>query len=132
MQKGWKAKGLLRPLWLAYGGRDELAAAVGSNGTTLSNVNAGSRDLGIDLGRRLAGELKISLAELGAPAEVADDRASLRIVDRLQALEAAFVDERQSRDLERAALLVRLADLEEALEQVAPGRLQQVREARTP
>ena len=86
MQKGWKAKGLLKPLWQTYPGkRDGLAVAVGSTGGNLSGINSGRLRLGRDLGQRLADELGVSLLELGAPLEAVDARG-LTLVSRLEAL----------------------------------------------
>lgn len=85
---GWKATGLLRPLWNEYeGGRDGLAEAVGTQGTVLSSINTGERNLGHDLAGRLAAELGISLAELGAPQGEMTDQESRTLLRRLQALE---------------------------------------------
>lgn len=68
--KGWSAEGLLLPLWNEYpGGRDALAAKVGSTGGNLSSINSGKRPLGGELGNKLALELGVSLVELGAPGE---------------------------------------------------------------
>lgn len=87
--QGWDATGILKPLWQAYGGRDELAKAAGTTGTVLSAINTGyrGRRLGITLARKLAVALNVSLAELGAPAEAADDPASQKILDRLARVE---------------------------------------------
>lgn len=99
VQEGWKAKGLLRPYWLTYdGGRDALARAVGTSPTVLSSINSGRRNLGFDLGPRLAAELDISLVELGGP----DDGSarSRTTLDRLATLEAqAARQARTIRDL---------------------------------
>jgi transcriptional regulator with XRE-family HTH domain len=88
VEKGWSAKGLLRPLWQEYPGkRDGLAEAVGTTPTSLSSINSGRRPLGKSLGGRLAEALGVSLLELGAPAEVATDQPAQRLVDRLQSVE---------------------------------------------
>lgn len=85
-EPGWNAEGLLQPLWLKYpGGRDGLAAKVGTTGSALSSRNSGSRPLGYDLGSRLAAELGVSVLELGAPLEVAD-AAGETLVTRLEGL----------------------------------------------
>jgi len=84
----WVAKGLLKPLWRNYpGGRDALAAAVGTTASTLSSINTGNRGLGQDLGGRLAAELGVSVLELGAPEEEADDEG-LTLRGRLEEAEA--------------------------------------------
>lgn len=86
MEKGWDATDLLRPLWRGYpGGRDALAGAVGTSPSVLSAINRGRRNLGMDLGTRLADELGVSLLELGAPEAHADEHG-LTLVDRLRAL----------------------------------------------
>ena len=86
-EKGWNAKGLLQPLWVRYpGGRDALAAKVGTTGNSLSARNTGTRNLGMSLGLRLADELGVSLLELGAPAESAVDAASVTLASRLESL----------------------------------------------
>jgi hypothetical protein len=120
VERGWKATGLLKPLWSSYGEgdetarRDKLAAAAGTTGTVLSSINTGKRNLGWDLARRLAVELGITPVELGAPAQE-DDEKGLRLVARLQALEARAA--RQERAAERfaGAVTVRLGVLEAAL-----------------
>ncbi len=89
-QKGWYAIGLLQPLWIGYeGGRDGLAAAVGTTGSSLSNVNSGNRRLGHDLAGRLAAELGISVLELGAPGEPADPHG-VSLLGRLERVEAGM------------------------------------------
>ena len=86
--KGWSAKGLLLPLWQKYPGkRDALAEAVGTKGTVLSSINTGRRNLGYDLGPRLAEELGVSVLELGAPVGAADE-AGKSIVLHLEELAA--------------------------------------------
>lgn len=67
-ETGWKATGLLLPLWNRYkGGREALASAVGTSPSTLSSINTGNRRLGYDLAGRLAAELGVTVTELGAP-----------------------------------------------------------------
>lgn len=89
-QKGWSAKGLLRPLWNRYeGGRDALAAAVGTSGSVLSSINTGKRNLAWDLALRLAQALGVSVLELGAPADEPDGPGVL-LLGRLEALEEAL------------------------------------------
>lgn len=93
--KGWKATGLLQPLWNSYEGgrkdmarRDALAKAVGTTGSVLSTINSGNRNLGHDLGRRLAAELRVTIFDLGAPEEAAETRQEHRVIDRLREAEA--------------------------------------------
>lgn len=75
MQRGWSAEGLLQPLWSTYGNgddkarRDQLAHAIGTKGPVLSSINTGKRNLGVNLGTRLANELGVTLRDLGQPAE---------------------------------------------------------------
>lgn len=94
MQRGWKANGLIRPLWQNYpGGRDGLARAIGSSGSVLSAINSGSRNLGLGLGQRLAAERGVTLLELGAPLSyLTGDRT---LVDRLESLEAKHAELRR-------------------------------------
>lgn len=111
-QKGWKAKGLLQPLWNRYeGGRDALGAAVGTTGTVLSSVNSGKRSLGYDLAARLAAELHVTVLDLGAPEEAAAATRERRVIDRLRQLEEA--------DARLLATVKSLTDRVEALEQQA-------------
>lgn len=120
MERGWKATGLLKPLWSSYGEgdekarRDKLAAAVGTTGTVLSSINTGKRNLGWNLARRLATQLDVTPVELGAPAQE-DDEKGLRLVARLRALEDRAA--RQERAAERfaGAVTLRLGVLEAAL-----------------
>lgn len=104
--------------------RDELARRTKIPGTNLSAINQGNRDMTDGYAQRIADAVGISPAELGSDARGGASQALLTL-DRLQAIEAAFAQERQARDLEHAALLVRLADLEDALERVAPGSLRE-------
>lgn len=75
MQRGWSAEGLLQPLWSSYGNgdekarRDQLARAVGTSGSVLSSINTGKRQLGVNLGTRLAAELGVTLHDLGQHTE---------------------------------------------------------------
>lgn len=99
MEKGWDARGLLRPLWHEIGGRDALAEASGIAGQTLSAYNSGSRQLGIANARKIVEGLTsrgvaVTVLELGAPLEAVDD-LGLGFLDRLQAL-AATVDDLQT------------------------------------
>lgn len=93
MQEGWSAKELLKPLWQNYpGGRDKLATDVGlKSGNTLSSINSGKRNLGLDLGQRLAAKLGVSLLELGAPEGLADARG-LTLLARLEWLAGKVAD----------------------------------------
>ena len=119
--KGWRATGLLQPLWAAYpGGRDALAQAIGTTGSALSSRNSGERNLGVELARKLAGELGVSLAELGAPEDADDDLASRGLLDRLESLADRV-----------AYLLEREADLSLRVH-AAEARLAQIESERTP
>lgn len=97
MERGWKATGLLRPLWLAYTGgaciarRDAFAKAVGSSGTTLSAINAGSRNLGIGLARRIAEVAGVSVLDVGAPEDLVDARGRT-LLDHLEELGGRIAD----------------------------------------
>lgn len=86
MEKGWSARGLLQPLWARVGGRDALAELTGITGQTLSAYNTGKRPLGHANARRIAEALEVSVLELGAPAEEADE-SGRTILGRLEALE---------------------------------------------
>jgi len=110
--------------------QDELAEKTGIRRTDINALANGRIEAGTGRLSKIAAALEISPAELAAPPAVAE-LAEQMFGDRLRALEAAFGQERTDRDLEQAALLVRLADLEEALEQVAPGLLQQVKAERS-
>jgi transcriptional regulator with XRE-family HTH domain len=114
-QKGWKATGLLQPRWKGYeGGREGLAAAVGTSPTSLSNVNSGKRNLGHDLGQRLAAALKISVLELGAPAAAAapEDQPFLDRLAEAEALLNRLSPEIENLAGEIDALALRVATLE--------------------
>lgn len=92
MQRGWGAEGLLQPLWTTYpGGRDGLAKAVGTHGSTLSSINSGKQNLGRSLGERLAAALGVSLLELGAPEGLAN-QGGLTLLDRLAELGTIVAD----------------------------------------
>lgn len=73
MERGWDAKGLLRPLWGRVGGRDALAALTGIAPQTLSGYNTGNKGLGLGNARRIADALDVSVLELGAPVALVDD-----------------------------------------------------------
>jgi transcriptional regulator with XRE-family HTH domain len=88
-ERGWDAKGMLQPLWGRVGGRDGLAAATGIQPSTLSGINSGRLRLGYKNGRRIAEALDVSLLDLGAPLDQADDRASLSLRRNLQLLAEA-------------------------------------------
>lgn len=110
MQRGWSAKGLLRPLWQNYPGkRDGLAAAVGTDGGTLSGVNTGRLNLGLSLGRRLAAELGVTLAEIGAPPDVDEEARSL--VARLESLA-------EEAERGRRAVIAALEAIDDRLERI--------------
>lgn len=92
MKEGWSAKGLLRPLWQFYPGkRDGLAHDIGTSPSTLSAINSGRRNLGYDLGRRIADALDVSLLELGAPEDAADQKGRT-LTDRLEELAADLAE----------------------------------------
>lgn len=114
VERGWSAAGLLQPLWERYErGRDELAERVGTSGTVLSSINSGKRRLGLNLAKRLAAELRISLLELGAPAAVAQadgqSSALLRHLAQLAANDAEMLEN-------QAAALELLEEIRAALE----------------
>lgn len=93
MRKGWNAEGLLLPLWQNYPGkRDGLAAKVGSSGSTLSAINQGRRNLGYDLGSRLAVALEVSVLQLGAPLDGADEVEDQTLLGRLEDLASKLAD----------------------------------------
>lgn len=104
MDKGWDARGLLRPLWQQLDGpakRDRLAELAGiSPPQTLSAYNTGpdngGRALGLNNARKIVAGLakagiEVSLLELGAPASEADARG-LTLIDRLEELAADLAD----------------------------------------
>lgn len=96
MERGWDAKGLLRPLWERLPGkRDELAVVTGIRGGTLSSYNSGKRLLGQKNARLIANALGVSLEELGAP----PNEEPQSIGDRLRELAetmAEVLDEQES------------------------------------
>lgn len=112
--EGWKATGLLAPLWRKYpGGRDALALAVGTKPPTLSAINTGRRNLGWNLGQRLANELGVSVLELGAPSEhEPEPRDMFALLERL-----AVESERGLAAIAEAlvSIDVRLSQIEERL-----------------
>lgn len=125
--RGWSAEGLLRPLWHEYdGGRDGLADAVGTQGSVLSSINTGRRNLGLDLAQRLAGACGITLADLGQPEPFerlrplesfgapASDALTRDVLDRLEALEAEVVRLAGGQDRLVKGVVRRLAVLEAA------------------
>lgn len=146
MQDGWNAKGLLKPLWHQYsGGRDQLAADVGTSPTVLSSINTGKRQLGYGLGQRLAAALNVSLLELGAPltgqaeptlvsrldelqhtleeildAVRPDSASTTPIVDRIEALARRLVEDPAQVPVAQAAMAAAtLRELSELTGQVA-------------
>lgn len=122
MQRGWRAEGLLQPHWKRYpGGRDALAKAVGTKPPTLSAINTGRRNLGWDLGRRLADELGISLLALGAPSE---GEAAPRDVYALLAQLVSDADQGRHMLAEALeAIAARLSDIEALLERDEKDRM---------
>lgn len=93
MEKGWDARGRLKPLWKLVGGRDELAALTGILGPTLSGYNSGRLRLGIDNATRIVDALtakghEVSLRDVGSP-EL--ERAQMEVLsERVSAVEAAL------------------------------------------
>src|SRR4051812_43030046 len=69
MKEGWKAKGLLKPLWTTLDPpiARQLAELSGVNEKTLYGVNTGRRTLGYDAAEKIPRALGISLYDLGAP-----------------------------------------------------------------
>lgn len=111
MRDGWPARDLLKPLWLAHGGRKAVALRAGVSEGHLSKVNAGKTNLGLDVATRFAEAVGVSLVELGGPAD--ESVRSRTMVARLEALEADIVNLTTLVD----ALDARLKDLE-----LAPAR----------
>lgn len=86
MQKGWDATGRLSAYWSRVGGRDGLAEKTGITGSTLSGYNTGDRLLGEKNARRIAKALRITIADLGAPAtetRTAEERTVLAHLEEL-------------------------------------------------
>lgn len=126
MDKGWNAKGLIRPLWQQLDGpakRDQLAELAGITPQTLSAYNTGPDDggraLGITNARKIVAALakkgiEVSLLELGAPENEADARG-LTLRARLEELAADLADSLQRQktmDAELRRLRTRLGKLE--------------------
>jgi transcriptional regulator with XRE-family HTH domain len=89
VERGWDAKDRLKPLWQRCDWtRDDLAAATGITPQTLSAYNTGNRPLGMRNARRIAAALEVSVLDLGAPNEDADDLGRT-----LQEELAALIDE---------------------------------------
>lgn len=125
MQKGWDATGKLEPLWRRYpGGQEALAHAAGSNRTSLSAINKGTRKLGIGLATRLAAALNVSVLELGAPLTAGDAKGEL-LVERLHQMEDLLRG--FSAELER--MTVELADAQARLEQIGSAKAKPARRA---
>jgi len=104
---------------------DDFAAAVGAkNRQATMRWEKGATPR--DYAERIAALTPYPPEAFGAAGEAEFVRESFW--NRLLALEAAFRQEREDQDLAHAALLVRLADLEEALRQVAPGSLPETSE----
>lgn len=118
MEKGWSAKGLLKPLWGSVGGRDGLERATGISGSTLSAYNAGSRPLGIVNARRIAAALNVSLLDLGAPEE-ADQKLAEALTVRLASIEAELAALHRSREQGTEGILRRLVALEVGLRRLS-------------
>jgi transcriptional regulator with XRE-family HTH domain len=125
VQKGWKATGLLEPLWGKVGGRDELARKTGINPATLSGVNTGRLNLGRANAERIAQVLEVSLVELGAPEGEADDVRSQSLVDLLGDLRAVVDAQQKTIDSQGRsirALQGRIRALEQARATARPAR----------
>lgn len=108
MQKGWDAKGLLTPLYARHGGREGLAEKTGVSIAHLSGVNNGKRELGIDAARKIAEATGISVLELGAPVEEADEkgRSWLDLLEELR-VEMAAENLKLREDLAKAIRRIR-------------------------
>lgn len=90
--QGWKAKGVLRPLWEQLPGkREQLAELTRISATELSSYNSGKKNLGLRNAKRIiAGfaekDIVVSLVELGGPLDP-DDPIGKRLADRLREIE---------------------------------------------
>ncbi len=101
----WNAKGWLSPLWQNLPGkRDGLAALTGIRGPELSAYNSGKRNLGTANARRIATALGVSVLELGAPVEEADEKGETfldLLADLRAVVEAQGVKTNEALDLLR-------------------------------
>lgn len=115
MEKGWKAKGRLEPLYEQVGGRDKLAELSGLSVGHVSSVNGGTKDLGIAAANKLlAATSGFSLLDLGAPARVVSgQRREAAAVTRLAQLEKKHAELRRQFDAFVEATTARLALREE-------------------
>jgi transcriptional regulator with XRE-family HTH domain len=108
VERGWNAKGLLRPHWERLPGkRDELARLTGIGPQTLSGYNSGQRRLGIGNAQRIAEALGITVLDLGAPTTAQVAERSAVVLDRLETLEAR-----------QAALLREIAELRAVVDEL--------------
>lgn len=123
----WKAKDLVQPIWQRWGEdhkidkapRDALAQKLGTTGTTLSALNTGSKWMTLKMARRIAEETGVSVLELGAPLEEADE-AGQSMLDRLQEL-AVKLGDSVDRQLKTEAKVRRLQARVRVLEAAREG-----------
>jgi len=90
-----------------------LAEKAGMERTDVIKLEKGRLALGPDRLARMAGALGVSVLELQPEAE--PDQLGLDLLGRLEALEAAFEKDKQSRERGLRAFVERLADVEAAL-----------------
>jgi transcriptional regulator with XRE-family HTH domain len=124
MERGWKATGLLKPLWGRVGGRDGLAARTGIVAANLSGYNTGRLRLGLANAERIAQALQVTIYDLGAPASVDSPGASTSVLDHLEEVRTVTADllersVKQDREIRR--LRSRVAKLEAQREAGAVG-----------
>jgi DNA-binding transcriptional regulator YdaS (Cro superfamily) len=113
VQKGWKAKGLIRPLWHRVGSRERLSELTGINTATLSGMNSGRLNLGPANAATLAAALDVTPEDLGRPPGWADDEEILGIRLEELATKLAVADEKQAALTRRVtALQARVRKLE--------------------
>lgn len=87
----WKATGLVQPVWnrldVPKDKRGELARLTGIPATNLSAMNTGNMPMTMEMAERIAAAIEgLSVLELGAPLELADQRGQT-LLDRLQEVE---------------------------------------------
>jgi hypothetical protein len=110
----WYATGRLEALWDRVGGRDGLERVTGIGGTTLSGYNTGGRKLGRRNGEKIADALGVSVVELGAPEDLAD-QPGLSVFARLEALENTVGRQHRANAKALAGIAKRLEQLEQQL-----------------